>query len=104
MNLLKLLGLDESFFVWKDAAACKGMDVENFFDIYEKDPITAAAMDERCITCPVMVECGTFAQKHNQEGLWGAIYWNNGRPDEKRNEHKSKETWEKIYKEYKKSA
>lgn len=101
MNLFKLLGLDEASFTWIDAGACKGMDVNLFFDDYEDDKFVAAAVDERCLSCPVMRECGEFAKTHKQEGVWGGIYWYNGKIDEKRNEHKTSADWAKIKKVYK---
>lgn len=58
--------LDES---WKDSAACKGMDVEIFYDSDSTESIEAAL--KACKACEVRAECREYAKKANIEwGIW----------------------------------
>jgi hypothetical protein len=95
-SLLDELGLDERTLSWHQLAFCKGMELNLFYEIYEDDVEIAKAMDDVCLSCPVMKECLMDAYDNKDSGLRGAIYLNNGKPDKMRNAHKTEETWKKI--------
>lgn len=96
MNIFEALGLDERSFVWQDLAQCKGKDTELFFDKYESSPRTARAVDDMCFSCPVQKVCLQEGVDKGATGVWGGVYLINGRQDESKNSHKSKETWIKL--------
>lgn len=95
-SLLELLGLDEATLSWHQLAFCKGMSLNWFYEGYEDDEELAKAMDEICLSCPVMNECLMEATDNKDFGLRGAIYLNNGKPDKMRNQHKTPEVWARI--------
>jgi hypothetical protein len=97
MSLLDKLGIDPEDFDWRKLGACRGMDTELFYDQYEKDPITAANVDEICIGCPVASACLSVGQQ-GEEGVWGGVYLSNGKVDKVRNKHKSRDTWKNVEK------
>lgn len=96
MNIFEALGLDERSFVWQDLAQCDGKDTELFFDKYESSPRVARAIDEMCLSCPVQKVCLQEGVENGDTGVWGGVYLVNGRMDESKNSHKSKETWARI--------
>ena len=53
---------------WQDHAACKGMDVNNFYPDMGKT-VTQAVIDA-CQSCPVREECLTHALKYERYGYW----------------------------------
>lgn len=71
---------------WRTSAACVGTDPEIFFPA-ERDgrtqraPSARAAADARehealqvCHTCPVILECRSYALRTGQEfGIWGGL-------------------------------
>lgn len=65
---------DES---WKDAAACKGLSTDLFFP--ERGERVDQACDV-CDTCPVQLECLTFALDSGERyGIWGGLSENQRR-------------------------
>lgn len=97
MSLLEELGLDPADFEWHDLALCKGMPFDSFYEDYESDVEVAKAVDEACLSCPVMKEC-FFKGGEGEHGVWGGVYWNgSGKPDKNKNAHKTDETWQEIY-------
>lgn len=98
MSILDQLGIDPDDFTWHDLALCDGIDdPEVFFDDYEKNVNVARAVDEMCLSCPVMAACARDGQEGKRTGVWGGIYWNgNGKPDTNRNAHKTDEDWAAI--------
>ncbi len=56
---------------WRQAAACRGADVDIFFPVSEDDAGAAKAI---CATCPVREPCLEFALEVRQlEGVWGGL-------------------------------
>lgn len=72
------------------------MELNWFFDDYEADEELAKAMDEVCLSCPVMKDCLMEASDMKDTGLRGGIYLNKGKPDRARNAHKTDEVWARI--------
>lgn len=100
-DISQFLGIDKEDITWEDLALCKGMDLNFFFDDYEIDENKAKAVDEHCLACPVIKQCGEFAQVHKEEGVWGGIYWTpGGRIDRSRNKHKTDKVWAELEKAY----
>lgn len=96
-DILSELDIDPDDFDWKSFAYCKNVNPRTFYEEYEDDPVSAAATDEMCLSCPVFKWCMETAQENGEWGCWAAIYWNgSGKPDPNRNLHKTPEVWEKI--------
>ena len=95
-SLLQELGLDEQTLSWHQLSFCDGMELDWFFDAYEADEELAKAMDEVCLSCPVLKDCLTDAMDNKDYGLRGGIFLNNGKPDKMRNSHKTEEVWQRI--------
>jgi len=91
LSLLDELGLEEETLEWHQLALCKGMDLNLFYKAYEEDEETAKAMDEVCLSCPVMKNCLLDAMGYKDSGLRGAFYLENGKIDKVRNAHKTDE-------------
>jgi hypothetical protein len=91
-----MLGLDEATLSWWQLSFCRGMDLNLFYEDYEADEELAKAMDEVCLSCPVMKDCLMDGTDRKDSGLRGAIYLNNGKPDKMRNQHKTPEVWARI--------
>ena len=88
---LESLGLDPHTFHWQDLSACAGLDVNLFFDKYEKYRSIAEQTDNICLTCPVIADCFNFGQHNEETGVYGGFYLNRGEVDSVRNKHKSPE-------------
>jgi len=57
--------------VWRDSAACRGLDVDIFFPASDDDAGPAKAV---CATCPVREQCLEWALASRQEdGIWGGL-------------------------------
>jgi hypothetical protein len=96
VSLLDELGIDPEDFTWHDLALCDGMDPELFYSKYESDEEVAKQVDEACLSCPVMKQCGLRGPT-GEHGVWGGIYWNgSGKPDVNRNSHKTPDVWDQI--------
>lgn len=95
-SLLQLLGLDPEEFEWQDLALCDGMEPEWFHDDYADDQTLAKEVDEICLRCPVLKSCQMQAVENNEWGVWGAVYFKEGSPDDKKNEHKTEEVWNRL--------
>jgi transcription factor WhiB len=86
------LGIDAERFTWQDLAACKNMDVNLFFDRYEKEPRVAKQVDQICLHCPVIEECFNDGQYREEMGVRAGFYLVRGEVDEARNKHKDRAT------------
>lgn len=95
-SLLEELGLDEQTLSWWQLSLCKGMDLNWFYEEYEADDELAKAMDEVCLSCPVLKDCLMNGTDNKDFGLRGAIFLNNGKPDKNANRHKTEEVWARI--------
>jgi WhiB family redox-sensing transcriptional regulator len=61
---------------WRHDAACRDMDGELWFPIGENPAAVTAAKKAKaiCATCPVVMDCGTWAiQTRQPAGIWGGI-------------------------------
>lgn len=94
-DLLRQLLGDKETFTWKDVGSCRGMPTEYFFETYETDPIHRLNTDEVCLTCPVMTACLLYGGENKETGLWGGVYLVNGKADEKLNDHKTEDFWDR---------
>lgn len=93
MSILDELGLDASDVSWEDLAACRGMERDYFFDIYEEDKTLARQIDQVCLSCPVIQDCLEFGQEMRGWGVWGGVYLTDGEIDAKLNKHKTESDW-----------
>lgn len=96
MNLFEAMGIDSENFTWEELASCRNMEVNWFYDDYENDPVIAVNAEKLCYNCPVIRACAEKGMDDKEEGLWGGIYWSNGKVDKIRNRHKTPEQWEAI--------
>lgn len=56
---------------WRDRAACRGLDPDQFFPD-EGDHLGIERAKQTCASCPVAWECLSYAIWSNQtEGIWG---------------------------------
>lgn len=92
------LAEEESELDWRAFGICSNSDFEisDFFEKYEESPGHAKLIDELCLACPVMKQCALEAIESKDIGARGAIYWDEGRPSDSRNSHKTPEMWKKI--------
>ena len=84
---------------WKEDAACKDMDTNVFFDIYEENEDVRPAVEKICFSCPVMRQCFAVGISQKQTGVWGSIYLDNGKISREFNRHRSKKDWANTWKE-----
>jgi hypothetical protein len=97
-DILNELGLDEDNVRWWDLAACHGMDTNLFFDKYELDVNMAKAIDQCCLSCPVIQMCYKSGIENNEYGVWGGVYLSSGSVDKMKNIHKDKNVWKELRK------
>ncbi len=101
-SILDQLGIDAAEFDWRDISLCRDAvtspDDDIFFDKYESDEESALAADQMCLRCPVIKQCFFEGAGGGKTGVFGGVYWNgSGKPDKKKNSHKSDDTWTEIY-------
>lgn len=97
MDIYDLFKVSREEAKWRDLSLCKKMGYIHFYESYETDPHHARAIDEQCLDCPVIKNCGLYAESNKQQGCWGGIYWGeNGLPDEVRNRHKTADVWRRL--------
>ena len=97
-DLISELGLDADNLKWYQLAACKNMDINYFYDIYEVDPESARQIDQMCFHCPVVKYCYKEGVENKEKGVWGGVYLNLGRTDSDYNKHKSADDWKILRK------
>jgi len=95
-NILNELNSDEDSIRWWNLAACHGMDTNLFFDKYEVDISMAKAVDQCCLSCPVISTCYKSGIENNEYGVWGGVYLSAGSIDKMKNIHKTKDVWKQI--------
>lgn len=78
---------------WKSQGKCLGYDTNIFFDKYEEDLPLRSAIDELCISCPVMKECFSVGVSQKEWGIWGGVYLELGEISKEFNNHKDKQAW-----------
>lgn len=79
--------------LWKDEAACLGMELNDFFDNYEEQPEIRSEIDSICKSCPVRRICFATAISEKNTGVWGGIYLEQGEISREFNRHKTKQDW-----------
>jgi hypothetical protein len=79
--------------IWKDDAACLGLDTNLFFDKYEEDPLIREAVDSICSGCPVAKQCFAVGISGKEWGVWGGIFLDTGSISREFNNHKTKKDW-----------
>ena len=86
--------------LWKDNAACLGLENNLFFDKYEDDVNVRPIVDSVCSTCPVRKTCFAVGVSNKEWGIWGGIYLENGEISREFSNHRSKvgwaSTWESL--------
>jgi hypothetical protein len=66
-----------SDFDWHTQAACRGVEPEQFHTAVRGPgvpPDVASAALSHCRVCPVLAQCGEFADRYGYPGLWGGVY------------------------------
>lgn len=81
---------------WYHLSVCRGMNVNHFYEDYERDSIFAGIMDSICLACPVRSLCLEEGLDGGEDGLWGGVYLTNGRVDVDKNNHKTESIWNQI--------
>ena len=79
--------------LWKDNAACLGLENNLFFDKYEEDVDVRPIVDSVCASCPVKKTCFAVGVSNKEWGVWGGIYLENGEISREFNNHRSKSGW-----------
>ena len=95
-DILNELNSDEDTIRWWHLAACQGMDTNLFFDKYEIDVSMAKAIDQCCLSCPVINMCYKSGEDNNEYGVWGGVYLSAGSIDKMKNIHKTKDIWKLV--------
>ncbi len=83
---------------WKEDAACLDMETNTFFDEYEEDPESREFVDSLCAQCPVRKQCFASAVTTKAWGVWGGIYFENGKISREFNKHRGKQGWSETWK------
>ena len=84
--------------LWKDNAACLGLETNLFFDKYEDNPEIRSGIDAICRKCPVVKQCFAVGISNKEWGIWGGIYIENGDISREINKHKTKHEWAETWK------
>jgi hypothetical protein len=83
---------------WKDKGLCKGMDTEMFFDRYETDENVRVAVEDMCMSCPVVRDCLATGISQKSWGVRGGIYLENGEISREFSKHLTKKDWGEKWK------
>jgi hypothetical protein len=79
--------------LWKDDAACLGLNTNLYFDQYEEDVNTRPIVDAMCKACPVAKTCFAVGITGKEWGIWGGVYLEGGDISREFNSHRSKQDW-----------
>ena len=79
--------------LWKDAAACLGLDTNIFFDKYEEVLDVRPIVDSMCQRCPVANICFANGVSGKEYGVWGGVFLELGNISREFNKHKTKQDW-----------
>jgi len=79
--------------LWKDDAACLGLENNLFFDKYEEDVGVRPIVDSLCGSCPVRKTCFAVGISSKEWGVWGGIYLEGGDVSREFNNHRNKGDW-----------
>jgi hypothetical protein len=83
--------------LWKDNAACLGLENNLFFDKYEEDVNVRPIVDSICNSCPVKKTCFAVGISSKEWGVWGGIYLEGGDISREFNNHRNKDGWAKTW-------
>jgi hypothetical protein len=83
--------------LWKDNAACLGLENNLFFDKYEEDVSVRPIVDSICSSCPVKKVCFAVGVSNKEWGVWGGIYLEGGDISREFNNHRNKDGWAKTW-------
>lgn len=78
---------------WKDNGSCRDYDTNLFFDKYEEDENLRPAIDNLCGACPMARQCFAVGLSQKEWGVWGGVYFENGKISREFNKHRTKEDW-----------
>jgi hypothetical protein len=78
-------------------AMCLNMDTNLFFDKYEEEDNVSTYVDSLCSKCPAQRQCLAYAVSNQEWGVWGGVYFENGKISKEFNSHKNKEDWFEIW-------
>lgn len=81
---------------WQDLAVCSGVRTDLFYEGYESDEFNAKMVDEMCLSCPVVAACARRGVEGSEWGVWGGVFLVSGKPDKKKNSHKTKAVWDEL--------
>ncbi len=79
--------------LWKDEAACLGLENNLFFDKYEEDLKIRPIVDSICNSCPVRKTCFAVGISNKEWGIWGGIYLEGGDISREFSNHRNKTAW-----------
>jgi hypothetical protein len=79
--------------LWKDEAACLGLDTNIFFDKYEDNVDIRPIVDSMCQRCPVSKTCFAVGVSGKEYGVWGGVFLEIGNISREFNKHKTKQDW-----------
>ena len=82
---------------WSLEAKCLNLDTDLFFDKYENDEGIRKAVDSLCKMCPVQRECMANAVSRQEYGVWGGVYFENGKISKEFNSHKKHDDWFSVW-------
>ena len=86
--------------LWKDDAPCRDLNTDLFFDKYEEVVDTRYMVDALCMSCPMARKCLAVAVSNKEWGVWGGVYFEDGKISREFNNHKTKadwaDTWQKL--------
>lgn len=78
---------------WKDGGSCRDYDTNLFFDKYEEDEALRPAIDKLCGSCPMARQCFAVGLSQKEWGVWGGVYFENGKISREYNKHRSRTDW-----------
>jgi hypothetical protein len=90
-EILNEFGIDEADVDWKDFAYCKSIDPRYFDRFYQDTPKLRPIVDDLCLSCPVLKECGIAAVTNRESYVWAGTFFDNGVPVPEMNDHKTEE-------------
>jgi len=83
--------------LWKDNAACLGLNTNIYFDKYEDNLESRYNVDAFCKQCPVRKICFANGVSGKEWGVWGGVYLEGGEISKEFNKHKNKKAWSQIW-------
>ena len=82
---------------WTKKSKCMNLDTNLFFEKYEDDLGIRTAVDSLCKKCPVQRYCLANAVSRQEYGVWGGVYFENGKISKEFNNHKKQDDWFSIW-------